>query len=147
MTESIFRRISTIKRLVKIYYDLPYGQLIDKHSELLRVFDIRGSIHVFHPHKMMRVYISRRALKHFVESRKIELDKYHSPEETLKSFYFAIDSIRETITNFDDYEIRLSKYFYTKDYSIVDRPQIRIILEINNDNLEIISIHFKKKGK
>ncbi|MDB5188741.1 MAG: hypothetical protein JWM92_339 [Candidatus Nomurabacteria bacterium] len=132
---------------MKTYYALPYGQLIDKHTELLGVCSIRNPVYKKHPHYGKRVYISRRALKHFVESRKAELGRYHSAGETLENIYFAIDSTQETIINFDLYEDCFPKYLFTKDYSDIDKSQIRVILEVKNNRLEILSIHFKKKGK
>ncbi len=83
MTASIPRRLNKIKRLTREYYDLDHGSLIEKHTELLRAFDVRGSKHKGHPHKNIRVYISRKSLKHFVESRKKELSKNHTAEQTL----------------------------------------------------------------
>ncbi|MCX6703340.1 MAG: hypothetical protein NTV02_01455 [Candidatus Zambryskibacteria bacterium] len=81
---SISRRIARLKKLVRAYFILPVGAIIERHTELLRVFDIRGSVHSKkHPHHMLRVYISRRFLKHFVESRKAELERNHTKEEAL----------------------------------------------------------------
>ena len=145
MTVSIQRRLQNIKKLLKLYYSLARGELIEHHTELLRVFDIRGSKHDAHPHKMLRVYISRRSLKHFVESRKLELEKYHTQEKTLESICFAIDSIQKTIINFDTYEFEPPKHFYLKDFSSAGKPFLRILLELKDSRLEIISIHFKER--
>jgi hypothetical protein len=148
MTVSIARRLNGIKKLAKEYYNLEYGALIDKHSELHRVFDIRGSMHNDHPHKLMRVYISRRSLKHFVESRKKDLEKRHSPEETLASLCFAIDGIQETIKDFDLYEYEPpTRHFYIKDYSHLGKPFLRILVERKQERLEIISIHYKERKR
>ena len=136
-----------LKKLAREYSDLEEGALIDKHLEQLRVFDIRGSKHLEHPHRMLRVYISRKALKHFVESRKKELSKHHYPDQVTENIDFALDRIQETITNFDRYELEPPKHFYFKDYSHVGKPSVRILLEIKDARLEIISIHFTKSKK
>jgi hypothetical protein len=144
MVASISRRLRNIKKLVRNYYDLEYGELIEKHTELLRIFTIRGSKHNDHPHKMMRVYISRRALKHFVESRKKELSLKHTEKETLDNICFAIDTLPETIINFTGYELIPPKHFYIKDYSHFGKPHLRILVEPKDYGLEICSIHFTK---
>jgi hypothetical protein len=150
MSNSMPRRLNHFKKLVSIYSELEPGSFINKHLELLRVCTIQNSKHADHPHNMMRIYISRKALKHFVESRTYELQKRHSPEEITESICFAIDSIRETVTDFDLYELEppKPKHFYTKDYSFLGKPQLRILLEHTGDKLEIVSIHFReRKGK
>lgn len=144
---SISRRINRIKRLLKEYYTLEHGTLIDKHTELLRVFSIRASIHKNHPQKMKRVYISRRALKHFTESRKEQLSKNHTHQNVIENIYFAIDKIQETITNFDSYEYKPTQYLFVKDYSSLGKPFLRILVEVIENRLEIKSIHFRKIQK
>lgn len=145
MTASIPRRLNAIKKLAEEYLKIPYGNPIENHTELLRVFTIRGSYQAKHPHKMMKVYISRKSLKHFVESRHYELSKNHTEAQTMESICFAIDHIQETITNYDVYiDEKPTKHFYQKDYSHQGKPYLRILLEIKNDVLEIKSIHFRK---
>lgn len=148
MGSSMPRRLAHLKKLVKIYADLEPSNLINNHLELLRVCTIQNSKHSDHPHDMVRVYISRKALKHFVESRIYELRKRHSPMQIMETICFALDSIQETVTNFDLYELKPPKHFYTKDYSFLGKPQLRILLEHTDDKLEIVSIHFReRKGK
>jgi hypothetical protein len=145
---SVVRRLDKIKKLAKAYYVLEHGVLIENHIELLRLFTIKGSIHTSHPHKMVRVYISRKALKHVVERRKEELSKNHTDEKTLESICFAVDSIQNTITDFTLYEYKPpSNHFYTKDYSNMGKPSLRILLEVKENRLEIKSIHFTKNKK
>lgn len=147
MTESIPRRIGKIKKLVKEYYLLEIGSLIEKHEDLLRLFNIRSSVHNDHPHKMKRVYISRRALKHYVESRKDELCKYHSDEKLLELICFGIDKIQETIINFDSYTYTPPNHYYIKDYASLGKPFLRIVIDSKEKHLEIKSIHFRKNNK
>lgn len=145
MTASIPRRLTAIKRLAKEYCLLRYGVAIENYTELLRVFTIRGSSYPNHPHKMMRVYISRKSLKHFVESCTYELLKNHTPEHILESICFAIDHIQETITDYDVYiDEQPTNHFYMKDYSSVGRQYLRVLLEVKAGVLEIKSIHFRK---
>lgn len=145
MTASIPRRLNTIKKIAKEYCELEYGALIEKHLELLRIFDIRGSKHQDHPHKKLRVYISRKALKHFIESRKHDLDKHHSEKEVTEIILFALDKIQQTITDFDSYEFVPPKHFYTKDYSHEGKSPLRILLDLREERLEIVSIHFRER--
>lgn len=145
---SIIRRRNKLKRLVDKYFPLEEKTLIDKHSEIIRVFDIRGSKHKKHPHKNIRVYISRKSLKHCVESRKNEFSKHHTEEIVLENIYFVIDKLQETITDFDLYEFEPPvKHFYTKDHSHAGKPSLRVLLELKETKLEIISIHFRKNKK
>lgn len=149
MTASIPRRIARLKRLAKEYLPLERGSPILKFEEALRVFDIRGSIHKNdHPHRGMRVHITRRALKHFVESRKDELQKRHTQNEVLENVCFALQEVQEVITNFTLYELEPpGKHFYIKDYSHIGKPFIRILVEVKKSSLEIRSIHFTKSKK
>lgn len=141
-------RVMTLRELIGEYFGLPKGELIDKPAELLRVADIKDGKHADHPHKGKRVYISRRAFKHFIEERKDQLSINHAPVEVLGKITFVAEQISEVVINFDKYEYEAEppKYFYTKHY--VGEPSIRILCEIiDADRLEICSIHFKKKQK
>lgn len=148
MTTSIPRRLHVIKKLFKEYFPMEYGVLIERHSELKRVFDVRGSKHGdMHPHKNLRVYITRRSIKHFVESRKRQFEKRHTEAETMETLYFAIDHIQEVITNFDSYQYNPpATYVYSKDYSPYDKSILRVIVEVRRNKLEIKSIHFREKS-
>lgn len=148
MIASIPRRIKGLKRLVDEYFHLEKKALIEKHNELLRVFDIRGSKHPKHHHKNVRVYISRKALKHCIERRKEDFSKHHPPEQVKESVYFAIENFQETIIDFDSYTFEPPvKHFYVKDYSHVGKPSLRVLLEMKEERLEIVSIHFHKNKK
>lgn len=153
MTESssIPARLARIKHLADDYFRLQKGELIDKPEELLRIADIRGSACADHPHRACRVYISKRALKHFVEERKEAFMVNHTEEETISAIYFGIDKIPETIMDYDHltHERRETppKYFYVKDYSTVGRPSLRILVERKNTALEIRSVHFQTRGR
>lgn len=133
--------------LVGEYYKLSEKALIDKPRELLRVVDIKDGKHENHPHKGKRVYFSRKAIKHFVEERKSQLSKKHTPVEVLQKITFAAEQISEVIINFDkyEYEVEPEKHFYIKHYS--GEPSIRILCEHIEGNIEICSIHFKKQQK
>lgn len=145
MTASLSRRIENIKKLVDIYFKLEKGMLIERHLEQVRVFSIRSSVNKKHPHKNKHVYISRRALKHFVESRKEELLKHHTQEQVVENIYFAIDFLQETVVQFEYYEYEPPRnHFYTKNYSHLQKPKVRVLVEERGDFLEIISIHFRK---
>lgn len=148
---SIPKRLAKIKALVSEYFPLEKGALIDKHSELLRVVDIRGARCTEHPHRKCRVYISRRAVKHVVEERKDAYLINHTEEETIEAICFAIDTIPETLMDYDKYEHQPKEkpptHFYAKDYSNLGKPGIRIVVEHKNNTLEIRSIHFRRNIK
>ncbi len=146
-------RLNKIKQLAREYFLLEKGALIERHVELLRIFDIdiRLVRCADHPHLGYRVYISRMALKHVVEERKFELEKHHDEQKVLNMIYFVIEKIPETIIDFDRHELEPKqnppKYFYSKDFSHLDRPMIRILVEKKGMALEIRSIHFRKRDK
>lgn len=141
-------RIATLKKIACEYYSLPDKALIERHTELLRVFDVRGSKHKGkHPHKMWEVCIRRKALKHIVESRRVELGVRHSEEEALASIYLLLDKLQEVITDFDLYTFEPPKHVYTKGYSNPTRPFIRVLVDEVEDRLEIRTIHFSKDKK
>jgi hypothetical protein len=147
MTASISRRITGLKKLARQYQPMEDGALIEKHTEILRFFDIRGSKHKKHPHKMKRVYISRKALKHVVESRKKELTINHTQQEAMDGICFLLEQAQEVIINFDLYVYEEPTYIYIKKYTDIGKPFIRILVEDKNHGLEIKSIHFSKNKR
>lgn len=138
-----------IKELANEYFLLEKGALIEKYSELLKIGDISGHTYTHHPHDRYRIYISRRALKHFVEERKEGFLVNHSEEEALAGIYFGIDMILDVITDFDRFEQEPKelpqKYFYSKDYSYLGKSAVRVLVEKKGSNLEIRSIHFQTR--
>lgn len=152
MKKDISQRIITLENLTGEFFELPKGHLIEKPEGILRIVDIKEDCRDGnHPHKKSRVYITRRAFKHFIESRKEELLKHHKDAEALLNIYFVVEQIPEVILNFDKYEYEIyesepEKFFYTKHYS--GGPSIRILLKCPEENiLEIYSIHFTKRKK
>jgi hypothetical protein len=89
------------------------------------------------------VCISKRSLKHFVESRSDELLEYNN-EYILERLYFIIDNIKNTLHNNDFYQVIEQRFYYTKDFFYPIRPSIRIVLESVNDHFEIVTMHYKK---
>jgi len=144
----ISKRFMRLKMLAEEYFALPDGALIEFHLQLLRIFDIRRSKHgKSHPHNKKWVCISRRSLKHYVESRRKELLKNHPEAETLNKILFGIENIKETIADFDKYELEPPSHAYSKDYSNIGFPSLRIMLDLKGRHLEIRSIHFTKTKK
>ncbi len=135
-----------IKEIATEYFSLPDKAHIDFPDELLPLFLIHKSKHGKHPHDRFRVYISRKSLKHFVEARKKELLKNHSPEIAIQYICFAIDMTKETVINFDSSIKTNTRYAYSKTYTYIGMPQIRIIFDVFRDSLEICSIHFRTKN-
>lgn len=119
--------------MVRNYYDLENGFYIAYPNELLKIAN--------NP----TVWISRKALKHFVERRKSEL-KGREIEEVLFKLYFAIEYAEIVIQKHDnllkdDFKTIFSKFFIELDVSI------RIVVEDFDDRKEIKSIHFQKYKK
>lgn len=125
-----------MKNLIQEYYYLDRGVYIDRYLELIKVFN------------KPKIYISRRALKHFVERRKEDLGIRYSETEVLSRMYFVIDSIEEVFKNSDEcYELDSNRTAYIKYYSHADRSSVRIIIEKNKNVYHVVSMHFNKTKK
>lgn len=113
---------------------MDYGVLIDNHLELIR-FDYNHNI-----------FISRKALKYFVESRKKEMFDTHTEAEIFDKLHFSIDNIVETFKNHDElYNKSDGRFIYVKYFIELREHSLRIVLESIQDRLEICSIHFQKR--
>ncbi len=107
------------------YYLLESGVLIDNHEELLIVIE------------SLKVYISRRALKHFVERRK-------SKNLNIVMLHKAIDFIKPTILSYDVIEyFEPNKYIYIKHFYRINMPSLRVVAEVIDNHLQIKSIHYR----
>jgi glutaredoxin-related protein len=94
------------------------------------------------------IYISRKSLKHFVESRKKEMFETHTKNEILNKLYFAINNLINTYINYDKFEIEKSgRLIYIKYFTELRNSNLRIVFENVLNNLEICSIHFQKYKK
>jgi hypothetical protein len=86
------------------------------------------------------------SLKHFIESRTADLLKNHTRKEALQIIHFGIDRIAETIIDYDRQESEPKeippKHFYSKDFSHLGKPMLRVLIEENSGRLEIRSVHF-----
>jgi hypothetical protein len=137
-----------VKILIEEFSVLPHGYLIEQPDTIIRMFDIVESSHENHPHRNLRVYMSRRAIKHFVESRMKQLIVNHTHEESLQDMFFAFDVIDEVLIHYEVCEQNLGqRILYQRDYSHLDMPNVRVIVEPVQNGLEVVSIHFKKKTK
>lgn len=109
------------------------GSLVNSYLKLIRFDDNHN------------IYISRKALKHFVESRKKEMSNTHPDKEIFDKLYFAIDNVISTYVTFDKLLIKESNRFIcVKYFEQVKMINLRIVFELVNDRLEICSIHFQK---
>lgn len=94
------------------------------------------------------LFISKRALKHFVESRKAELQKKHIEIDVLDRLFLAIDSIILVYTTSDKIDLQdNNRTVYTKYSRHRTQHSIRLVLEQVGNRLEICSIHFQKNKK
>jgi hypothetical protein len=113
---------------------MEYGVLIDRHLELIRI-DPEADI-----------YISRKALKHFVESRKAEMRGGYSEEEVFNRLYFAIENIISTYEIYDELKIQESgRLVYEKYFANTRNSSLRIVIERIENRSEICSIHSRKR--
>ena len=90
-----------------------------------------------------KVYISKRALKHFVESRSEELVTYNE-EYILERLYYIIDNIENVLHNYEFFQKIDNRLYYTKDFFYPIRPSIRIVLELVGTHFEVVTMHYKK---
>ncbi len=85
------------------------------------------------------VYISRRALKHVVERRKVEIAKNNSQKETTRTLYFLFEIAIKAMKKPDRYIHELpDKHIYFW----FGKPTVRVITEKKSGHLEIKTIHF-----
>lgn len=121
--------------MIRDYYDLEVGFLIDRHLELLKVCS--------NP----EVYISRKSLKHFVESRKAELQIRYEQKEVIRRLFFLIDAVERIMNGYDEEEIRDSGRYIRTKYFYINRSAVRVVLDKKPRHWEIVSIHFQKTKK
>ena len=93
-----------------------------------------------------KVYISRRALKHFVERRKGEM-KQKNVDDVLQRLYFIIDRCEQVLCTYDSLDQEKSRNIYAKFYEYELNASIRIVTEQYKDVESIVSIHIQKYKK
>lgn len=126
-----------IIKLIKDYCELEDGFYIEKYLELILV--------CIDPN----VYISRRALKHFVERRRGELLKNNSLTKTVEILISMILYIQEIVNDSNNIttEELGNKIIYEKIYNKENYLSIRVVTEIIENKQEIKSLHFVKMKK
>jgi hypothetical protein len=126
-----------ITKLIEEYYNLEDGFYIEKHLELILI--------CVDPN----VYISRRALKHFVERRKWELLKNNTSAKIIEILIFMILYIQVVIKDSDNIttEELENKIIYEKIYNKENDLSIRVVTEIVKYRQEIKSLHYIKIKK
>jgi hypothetical protein len=143
MSQTIQKNLLLIKNTAQKFYDMSPGEPIENPDKLLPLFKIKKQNH---QHSGFTVFISHRALKHFVERRKIELNKSHSDIQAIRLIYFIIECLHECISNYDSYTFeRYFKHFYSRSFLTTGKPTIRVLVEIIEGKVEIISMHYRKK--
>ncbi len=90
------------------------------------------------------VYISKRALKHFVESRSTEMADNYENNIILEKMYYILDNVEDVLNNYDIFQTMNSRYYFTKHYWNLDKPSVLIVLELVSDHFEIVTMHYKK---
>ncbi len=131
-----------IKNLIENYLNLATGEPIEKPDELLFVFNLKSFT------KDISVFIKRKSLKHFVESRLRELEKKRTRTRVLEILFFQIENIEKVFLDNHEYEKdSLSRQVIKKDFSHKGYPNLCIVFEKINSHIEIVSVHFKKVKK
>jgi hypothetical protein len=133
------KNLDILESLIKQYFPMEPGQHIESYLEKIVLFNLNNR----------SVAIKRKALKHYVESRKKELIKHHSREEILIKIIQAISKVEEIFLSFDIVEEgKEGRKIISKNYANEGFPNIRIVFEeTTNTELEIVSIHFRKFQK
>ncbi len=90
------------------------------------------------------VFISKRALKHFVESRSAELIEKYDVEYILYRLHIIIDNIENVLNSYTSFETINNRHYFLKNISTIDVSSIRIVLEFIGDHFEIVTMHYKK---
>ena len=148
MTYDPSRQREKLAALAGVYFELERGTFIEHPAQTHKISMIEGEYSEKHPQQGHEVFITRKALKHFVESRKEEMRKHHIESEILANITFAVEHIQDVIVNFDLYELEPpDKHFYSRNYASLGKPNLRVLVEVKNGCLEIVSIHFRKHGK
>ncbi|MBC7766832.1 hypothetical protein H7Y21_02460 [Arenimonas sp.] len=123
-----------IKKLIKEYYQLENGFHIKNQTNLLRVCG------------KPEVYISRRALKHFIERRKPELLKNYNLDESIEILISILYAARNVIKHPDREIVEeiLNKITYEKVFKAMRNLSIRIVTEALFDKRQIKLLHLIK---
>lgn len=137
--------IVTIKVLINEYFLLPHGAFIERHLELFCIGEFDGAI--THPCSGCRIYISRRAIKHFVESRMRQLSRKDTAD-ALQKIQLIFEAIPDILRAHHHETQPDGKLVFRSQYPIDSRLQYaRIILEQRSDSFEIVSIHIRTEKK
>lgn len=126
-----------IIQLIKEYCELEDGFYIEEYLELIQV-----SIDP-------NVYISRRALKHFVERRKEELLKNNNLTKTIEILISIVLHVQHVVRYSDSITMEElgKKIIYEKTYNKENNLSIRVVVEIVENRQEIKSFHYIKIKK
>lgn len=119
-----------ITTLIQEYILLEDGVFIAHHNQLIAILS------------KPKVFISRRALKHFVERRKGEILKNHTFEYLEKELHSIIFYVPEVVL-FYDYrnQDEDGKILFEKVYDNVRSLKIRVVVDVTKVGMEIKSIH------
>lgn len=138
-----------ILRLIRIYFKMNDGIKIPEHTELiylcnLEKLDIKNE-NVFN----LPVFVSRKALKHFVESRRNELAKWHDFYTTREYIEFIVFNVKDVLTMYDTltHDSAKNQISVSKSYIKFEKPNIKILIEQKGARFEVISMHFTKIKK
>ncbi len=130
--------LELLETLITEYFKLGDGELITNHLELIFLFEFRT----------LKVQIKRKALKHFIESRRRELLVNYSTEEALQLLKFAVSKIQDIFENHDATDVgEKGRQIFSKDYSHLGLPHLRVVYEFVLNDIELVSIHFRKHRK
>jgi phage-Barnase-EndoU-ColicinE5/D-RelE like nuclease3 len=123
--------------LIKDFFKLPKGVFISEPNQKIKILEFESR----------PVYISRKSLKHFVESRKDNLSNLEE-EKQLFLILELINDLPNVILNSDKFlnnkKKRKNSFLYIKKIDSAKTPRGVVVEKIEN-HFEIVSIHFIKE--
>ena len=132
------QNLDLLKTLISEYFFMQAGELIQNYLEQIFLFEFQSK----------KVSIKRKVLKHYVESRKKELIVNYSEAESINLLNLALSKVRDIFENFDGTDVGdFGRKIFSKDYSHEGLPNLRVVYEENLEQIELVSIHFRKHKK
>ena len=125
------------------YFILDKGVYIKDPESLLYIGDCIIESNLY------SVYFKNKSIKHFVERRKEDLAKRHSPEKSLEIILAMVGDLSLLLTSYTSIETntkRTNSFLIYKAFENVNKtPVTAVLLKEDSENVLIISYYFTKK--
>lgn len=134
------KNLGLLISLTEQYFKMQPGELIDNYLELTELCNFQNKT----------VFIKRKPLKHFVESRSKELVIHFNSDDKLilNLLISTLEKIEDVFLNYDTTDVGdKGRKIVSKDFSHEGLPNLRIVYEDVQEHIEIVSIHFRKLRK